>query len=77
MDGLDKITMTVSLRLHEVILYGSRNGRADPKRELYLKSIVPIGVLFSGSLILSNTAYLSYVVRPGSCMPRVLRWNSR
>jgi hypothetical protein len=26
-----------------------------------LKSIVPIGILFSGSLILSNTAYLTLV----------------
>ncbi|ORY32243.1 hypothetical protein BCR39DRAFT_523542 [Naematelia encephala] len=31
-------------------------------REIYLKSILPIGVLFSGSLILSNTAYLSLSV---------------
>ncbi|ODO03457.1 hypothetical protein L198_02304 [Cryptococcus wingfieldii CBS 7118] len=31
-------------------------------RDLYLKSILPIGVLFSGSLILSNTAYLSLSV---------------
>ncbi|WVQ78000.1 hypothetical protein IAT38_000081 [Cryptococcus sp. DSM 104549] len=31
-------------------------------RELYLKSILPIGVLFSGSLILSNTAYLTLSV---------------
>jgi hypothetical protein len=27
--------------------------------QLYVKSIVPIGILFSGSLILSNTAYLT------------------
>lgn len=27
-------------------------------KELFLKSILPIGVLFSGSLVLSNTAYL-------------------
>ncbi|ODN84810.1 hypothetical protein L202_00678 [Cryptococcus amylolentus CBS 6039] len=31
-------------------------------RDLYIKSILPIGVLFSGSLILSNTAYLSLSV---------------
>ncbi|XAO24084.1 hypothetical protein I312_102874 [Cryptococcus bacillisporus CA1280] len=31
-------------------------------RELYFKSILPIGVLFSGSLILSNTAYLTLSV---------------
>ncbi|CAD6572192.1 MAG: hypothetical protein TREMPRED_000471 [Tremellales sp. Tagirdzhanova-0007] len=30
--------------------------------EMYLKSILPIGVLFSGSLILSNTAYLTLSV---------------
>ncbi len=27
-------------------------------KEMFIKSILPIGVLFSGSLILSNTAYL-------------------
>jgi hypothetical protein len=27
-------------------------------KDLFLKSILPIGVLFSGSLVLSNTAYL-------------------
>src|SRR5262245_40254411 len=27
-------------------------------REMFIRSILPIGVLFSGSLILSNTAYL-------------------
>ncbi|EIW69573.1 hypothetical protein TREMEDRAFT_30762, partial [Tremella mesenterica DSM 1558] len=31
-------------------------------RDTYFKSILPIGVLFSGSLILSNTAYLSLSV---------------
>ncbi|KAK1924724.1 triose-phosphate transporter family-domain-containing protein [Papiliotrema laurentii] len=31
-------------------------------RELYLRSILPIGILFSGSLILSNTAYLTLSV---------------
>jgi hypothetical protein len=29
------------------------------QRDIYVKSILPIGVLFSGSLILSNTAYLT------------------
>lgn len=33
---------------------------ANNQRDLYLKSIVPIGILFSGSLILSNTAYLTW-----------------
>lgn len=41
--------------------YIIRGSRADRQRDLYLKSIVPIGILFSGSLILSNTAYLTYV----------------
>jgi hypothetical protein len=27
-------------------------------RDMFIKSILPIGILFSGSLILSNTAYL-------------------
>ncbi|WWD15812.1 hypothetical protein CI109_100236 [Kwoniella shandongensis] len=36
--------------------------RVEMTRELYLKSILPIGVLFSGSLILSNTAYLTLSV---------------
>lgn len=27
-------------------------------KDMFLKSILPIGLLFSGSLILSNTAYL-------------------
>ena len=54
MDGLDSIHMTVRLRYA-----GSRGSRADEKRDLYTKSILPIGVLFSGSLILSNTAYLT------------------
>lgn len=27
-------------------------------KEMFIRSILPIGVLFSGSLILSNTAYL-------------------
>ena len=27
-------------------------------KEMFLRSILPIGLLFSGSLILSNTAYL-------------------
>jgi len=31
-------------------------------KELFLKSILPIGVLFSGSLVLSNTAYLYLTV---------------
>ncbi|GFZ46236.1 hypothetical protein JCM24511_04483 [Saitozyma sp. JCM 24511] len=31
-------------------------------RDIYVKSILPIGVLFSGSLILSNTAYLTLSV---------------
>lgn len=36
------------------------DGTKDIKmnREMFLKSILPIGILFSGSLILSNTAYL-------------------
>ncbi|KAK8869914.1 hypothetical protein IAR55_000482 [Kwoniella newhampshirensis] len=36
--------------------------KVEMTRELYLKSILPIGVLFSGSLILSNTAYLTLSV---------------
>ena len=32
------------------------------QRERFLKSILPIGALFSGSLILSNYAYLSLSV---------------
>lgn len=27
-------------------------------RDMFIRSILPIGLLFSGSLILSNTAYL-------------------
>ena len=54
LDGLDSIHMTVRLRYA-----GSGGSRADKKRDLYTKSILPIGVLFSGSLILSNTAYLT------------------
>ncbi|EAL22501.1 hypothetical protein CNBB3790 [Cryptococcus deneoformans B-3501A] len=34
----------------------------DRNDKLYLRSILPIGVLFSGSLILSNTAYLTLSV---------------
>lgn len=30
--------------------------------EIYIRSIIPIGILFSGSLILSNTAYLTLSV---------------
>ena len=52
MDGLDGIQMTVSAHAVPMRL-------ADRQRELYIKSILPIGVLFSGSLILSNTAYLT------------------
>ncbi|OXG86447.1 hypothetical protein C348_01070 [Cryptococcus neoformans Gb118] len=36
--------------------------KIEMTRELYFKSILPIGVLFSGSLILSNTAYLTLSV---------------
>ncbi|WVQ98633.1 hypothetical protein IAU59_005763 [Kwoniella sp. CBS 9459] len=36
--------------------------KIEMTRELYIKSILPIGVLFSGSLILSNTAYLTLSV---------------
>ncbi|WRT67032.1 uncharacterized protein IL334_003998 [Kwoniella shivajii] len=36
--------------------------KIEMTRDLYLKSILPIGVLFSGSLILSNTAYLTLSV---------------
>ena len=50
MDGLDNVKMTVSLDIPIL---------ADPQREMYFKTIVPIGILFSGSLILSNTAYLT------------------
>jgi hypothetical protein len=32
------------------------------QRETYVRSIVPIGALFSGSLILSNMAYLTLTV---------------
>jgi hypothetical protein len=52
MDGLDSVDMTVCPLF---LPY------TDSKRDLYLKSIVPIGILFSGSLILSNTAYLTSV----------------
>lgn len=31
-------------------------------KEMFLRSILPIGVLFSGSLILSNKAYLHLTV---------------
>lgn len=31
-------------------------------KELFFRSILPIGVLFSGSLVLSNTAYLYLTV---------------
>lgn len=33
--------------------------RIPMTRDIYVKSILPIGVLFSGSLILSNSAYLT------------------
>ncbi|RSH91246.1 hypothetical protein EHS25_009545 [Saitozyma podzolica] len=36
--------------------------RIHMTRDIYVKSILPIGVLFSGSLILSNTAYLTLSV---------------
>ncbi|TXT13771.1 hypothetical protein VHUM_01138 [Vanrija humicola] len=36
--------------------------RIPMTREIYVKSILPIGVLFSGSLILSNSAYLTLSV---------------
>lgn len=54
MDGLDKVPMTVRLALiwslHMLTLL---------QREIYVKRIIPIGILFSGSLILSNSAYLT------------------
>ena len=34
----------------------------DRQRDRWLRSIVPIGALFSGSLVLSNYAYLSLSV---------------
>jgi hypothetical protein len=55
MDGLDSVDMTVCSRTSLLL------GSANAQRDLYLKSIVPIGILFSGSLILSNTAYLTSV----------------
>jgi hypothetical protein len=61
MDGLDSVDMTVCPLF---LPY------TDGKRELYLKSIVPIGILFSGSLILSNTAYLTLVY------PLIIDWTS-
>lgn len=53
MDGLDRVPMTVSSVLET---------QADVQREIYVKSILPIAVLFSGSLILSNSAYLTLSV---------------
>lgn len=38
------------------LLDGAKDVRMD--RAMFVKSILPIGILFSGSLILSNTAYL-------------------
>jgi hypothetical protein len=63
MDGLDTIHMTVSPSVAArsspslAAGFGCRNSRTQ--RDIYVKSILPIGVLFSGSLILSNTAYLT------------------
>jgi hypothetical protein len=52
MDGLDNVPMTVSV-------YAEIHQTDSLKRELYVKSILPIGVLFSGSLILSNSAWVA------------------
>lgn len=54
MDGLDKVPMTVSLAA-----ICSLHMLTPAQREIYVKRIIPIGILFSGSLILSNSAYLT------------------
>lgn len=59
MDGLDRVNMTVCFPA--ALCCGTD---APRQRELYFKSILPIGVLFSGSLILGNTAYLTCVYWP-------------
>ena len=65
MNGLDTIDMTVSIqptvspptRLETDVRGDLHTSHAQ--REKYIKNILPIGVLFSGSLILSNMAYLT------------------
>jgi hypothetical protein len=63
MDGLDTIHMTVSLSVpaqsRPSLAAGFGFIGSQTQRDIYVKSILPIGVLFSGSLILSNTAYLT------------------
>jgi len=78
MGGLDDVKITVSSSRPRVslrppsgalacsqppILTFFRFFRIDTdQRDMYIRSIVPIGALFSGSLILSNMAYLSLSV---------------
>ena len=56
-DGAKDIEMTVSYSVY-------RDLRSSPRlqRDRFVRSILPIGALFSGSLILSNYAYLTLSV---------------
>lgn len=69
MNGLDDVSISVSAPAPD--LASTARLAADfavvvlvapPQRDTYIRSIVPIGALFSGSLILSNMAYLTLSV---------------